>query len=888
MWTSDDDERAIPFEFNDMTGHPIPARIGRYVICGISGAGAMGVVYRAHDPELNRAVAIKLVRAGASDSDKARLFREAQAMAQLRHPNVVPIFDVGLVPGGVFLAMALLDGGTLREWVNWERPSLNAILDKFIAAGRGLAAAHSAGIVHRDFKPDNVLLDADGVFVGDFGLALLTNRSDATHSNNGLVHSNTLTQSGQIMGTPAYMSPEQLRGEHVDARTDQFSFCVALWEAVYDQPPFEEPADRSAEPVAALFAAIAAGPVLPTRTDRPKWLARLLTRGLAANPDGRWPTLHALLDEIAAQRTAAALRRRVAGVTGMLVIAATAIAIAVAAAVAHAPVVRPEPAPQLHRTSSLSWGDLTAAISPDGRHFAIIVGDTLVLHDIASGRRDRLIDHGMFLLPPLRWSPDGKRILAGIKPDPAGQLQAAVVDVDHRTWFRVPAKGAATFLSNEELAVAAFRDRSITFFPAVEHARAAATCAVDGDYTLLQSLAGMADGTTIVETQKEHTHALVVLRHDCKVQARFSVDWISSFAISDTGTIIAIVSGEGSGELLEVSLHGKVLSQRSIGGDVDEVLGRRGGVDYLATRLQKTHLDRVGLKGSTQGLPSPTHDLPSVEGNASFSLAPDGDTMAWVALSSHTRERGRLLLSSLRSELRDPHQLRDDALRVAWSPEGERLAVLVDDRRSPAVVIIRWDGTELQRLPLDRLARESAPVWLDDHRILAQSDDWSTYRWFDLITGEQGNIMDSKHGGTYWLSARARDGMIAVWRNGLPGAANAKHLWLQERGGEPVPFHVNDAVSELLSPSWSPSGELFVRALGTGVVSRVALGTKKLTPVAQLPRMPLGQQYDTRLMFAANGDLLAPDVELGMDLWEETVPDDARKAAPPVEPSLNL
>jgi hypothetical protein len=878
MWTSNDAKRTIPYEFNDTTQHP--ARVDRYVICEISGAGAMGVVYRAYDPELGRAVAIKLVRAGASNSDQARLFREAQAMAQLRHPNVVPIFDVGLAPGGVFLAMALLDGGTLRQWIHRARHPLDAILDKFVAAGHGLEAAHSAGIVHRDFKPDNVLLDAHGeVLVADFGLARLTVHGDGARPDTSLVQDDSLTQSGQIMGTPAYMSPEQLRGQHVDARADQFSFCVALWEAVYGQRPFLEPADHSVGPVSALLAAIAGGPILPARGDRPRWIARLLTRGLATDPDQRWPTLHALLDAIAAHRASTARRPwRFAG-SRMFGLAGIGVAVA---AVASAHLVQPEPPPP-HQLVPVPMMSETlpqaAGLSPDGRRLAMVVDHTLVILDIKSGRSDRVVlDHRVDDWPPT-WSPDGKRILVSVIPDFVGQSGALVVDIDSHARFMVPGTGITAFLSNNEIALTSFREKSVKFIRVGE--QTTATCAVDGDYTLIWNLAGTPDGTAIVETLKGDTHTFVLLRRDCQVRATFSIERVSSFALSDVGTIIALTVDGGLRELLELSLSGKIISRRRISGDIDKVLGRRRGVDYVATRVQKTHLDRVALGG----LP---RRLLDIEGGASFSLAPDGDTLAWVELSNHARGRAQLRRSSLRSGLQDVQPLRDDALMVGWSPDGEHLAVLIDDGRGPVVVVTDRNGRDVRHLPLRQLAREAAPVWLDDHRILAASDDYLTYQSFDLNTSEQGELTDAKHGGTYWLARSPRNGMLAMWRNGPPEITDgrAEHLWLQPLDGDPIPLHVDDAMRHYLSPSWSPLGELFVRAQETGVVSRVALDTGALTPVAQLPEMPLSDPFDNRLMFPADGGVLAVEIELGLNLWE-TVPDEQLGTPLPIEPSNN-
>lgn len=276
--------------------------IGRYAVEAMLGAGAMGVVVLARDPSLERKVALKIVHGDQTGTTlgRQRLLREAQAMAQLSHPNVVTVYEVGTVDDRVFIAMEYVSGWTLAAWLAAERRSLRAIVETFTAAGRGLAAAHAVGLVHRDFKPANVLVSRDGrVRVADFGLATASTAMPRASSQaeppsrNSPLHI-SMTQTGAVLGTPAYMAPEQHRSEPADARADQFAFCVALHEALYGCLPFE------GEGYIAYSEAVIAGRVREAPAGRavPARLRRVVLRGLASDPAARYASMNELLREL--------------------------------------------------------------------------------------------------------------------------------------------------------------------------------------------------------------------------------------------------------------------------------------------------------------------------------------------------------------------------------------------------------------------------------------------------------------------------------------------------------------------------------------------------------------------------------------------------------------
>ena len=392
----------MPFEQDHPSSHdpdvlPRGASIGHFVVLGLVGRGGMGDVYAAYDPELDRKIAVKLLRArpsaGQSTTEgRTRLLREAQAIAKLSHPNVVVVYDVGTFGEAVFIAMEFIDGDTVRYWLNASPRDWREVLRVFVAAGRGLAAAHDAGLVHRDFKPDNVMVDHDGkVRVMDFGLARQSGAADPfpaatpeavgaelakssevplepvmpsladgvprpiasgskrpnrsapvdmdvtrvvpapnerkspTQSTRMLDGGSSpspraleanLTQTGAMLGTPAYMAPEQFASKPGDARTDQFSFCVALYESLYGERPFE------GKSFMALMASVAKGVVreAPEGTKVPSWVRRIILRGLLPVAAERHPSMTALLDALEKDPSVAHRRWAAGGVTALMAV----------------------------------------------------------------------------------------------------------------------------------------------------------------------------------------------------------------------------------------------------------------------------------------------------------------------------------------------------------------------------------------------------------------------------------------------------------------------------------------------------------------------------------------------------------------------------------------
>ncbi|WP_254625170.1 MULTISPECIES: protein kinase [unclassified Myxococcus] len=392
-------------------------RLGPYVLRELLGVGGMGVVYAAEDPRLERRVAVKLLRPlreGIEGENRVRLSREAQAMARLSHPNVLPVFELGSVDGRDYLAMEWVEGTTLAGWLRERERPWRDVLKLFLAAGAGLVAAHQQGLVHRDFKPANVLVGRDGrPRVTDFGLARRWRREDSDARAAAEVSTTTLplatdqeetalTREGTTPGTPAYMSPEQRQGRAVDARSDQYSFCVALYEALHGERP-----DRSSKRTS-VEARGKKGPRLPAH------VRAALARGLASEPEARHPSMEALLQALSGPSSVS--KKWLGGMALVLVVL-------LGAGTWARAWLQPEFAP---KESEAFLSEVESARKASGNvFFPMLLGEARKLElpglsRVAIGRSDLVeiqsVENGLLLTPLssgathlLVWTRDGKR-----------------------------------------------------------------------------------------------------------------------------------------------------------------------------------------------------------------------------------------------------------------------------------------------------------------------------------------------------------------------------------------------------------------------------------------------------------------------------------------------
>ena len=306
------------------------ARVARYEIRELIGAGASGVVYRAFDPDLRRVVALKVLRPdlhGSSPELSAWMLREAQAMARLSSSHVVAVYDVGIQGGTVYLVMEHIDGSTIAEWLKAAPRSTPEILRAFDDAGQGLLAAHQKGLVHRDFKPENVLISATGrALVTDFGLARESERSALGHQpGEGGKPDELFAPTRGLVGTPAYMAPELFDGQKASAKSDQYSFCVALFVALFDKHPFGAGEGLDLAEVLLRARASAVEAVSNGRVHSERLLAAL-RRGLSPDPEARFPDMRSLLSAVdRAQRRSLGRVRLMLGLASVMGLGAVAL-----------------------------------------------------------------------------------------------------------------------------------------------------------------------------------------------------------------------------------------------------------------------------------------------------------------------------------------------------------------------------------------------------------------------------------------------------------------------------------------------------------------------------------------------------------------------------------
>jgi WD40 repeat protein/predicted Ser/Thr protein kinase len=852
-----------------------PLRIGRYTIVRTLGRGGMGVVYLAYDGDLDRRVAVKLLHASSRNSKSvARLQREAMAMARLQHPNVVTVYETGAHEGQLFVAMEYIRGSDMRGWMEAQPRSWREVLDTFLQAGEGLVAAHRAGIVHRDFKPDNVLVGEDGwVRVADFGLAYVERAADSSElppeSPDRAALPDGLTRTGAMMGTPAYMAPEQFRRALTDERTDQFSYCVALWEALYGEQPF--PGTTVKELAVAVLRHELAEP--PSDSSVPVWLRIAITRGLALEREHRWPSMAELLEVLGNDPEERRTRRRRALAFGTTVVVLLASLGTLAASAL------------VDRARERYWGSFTEDLLEieRARGLAQAGDDASRARDATRmsvfrnyGLRPGTVDHydptvAAALLREVEtdvrlggaWISAANNVLGesiahAILDGHTGTIKDLVFSPDATVLYSAATDGQVW---RWDVATA-------TGEPIISHAAAVTKLVLSPDGTQLVS--GSAD-QTVRAWSSETRDATLLTTH---------ADDISALASSPDGRWLLTASRDG-----EVRLHprdGGAATVLSSDGSAVVVAsfspsGRWLAIGGLNQNISVWSMDGgepSTLAGHTDGV----YHLEFADDERLVSAADDGDVRLWSladgqlvetrVISSHgspvtgldvyservvsAAERGSLQFVRLGVN-ESPRWLRESGERIwtsVFTPDGERIAFACFDATARLVNI---DGSGVERsfvghpLALLRVAVDAGGRWM-----ATGSYDGSVRIW-DLGRPQVQIPLTGHQGGGLVIDAD-RDRVVTAANDGTT------RVWDLDDGSEIERLATNHG--PLSAARFRPHADQIALATSQGYVDLWALDTNQLRVLAH------EQTSFVQLAFDETGDrLAAANADTTVRIW---------------------
>lgn len=881
-------------------------RLGRYRLEGMLGRGAMATVVAARDLTLHRPVALKIIHAGhagqagqagsgahggaggraepavADDAAVRRLVREAQAIAKISHPNVIHVYDAGWEPDGtVYVAMEQIAGVTLDRWL--ERPRRrDEIYAAFAAAGAGLAAAHAAGLVHRDFKPQNVMMGDDGrVRVLDFGLACAAEPELLTDSGarlGGMLVgvAAPMTAPGALIGTPAYLSPEQWRGERAGERSDQFSFCVALFQALARRHPFELSSRL------ALRRSVLAGLPEEALEAVPRAVRGLLRRGLAVETARRFPSMNALLAELPAAGAPRRKRRALAGAAAALLLAAAALV----AWTAGADRAETSDVVYLSPERITGRGDVRrAALSPDEQTLAYLTNDALMVQALRRDAEPRVLLSGRLVADTLAWSPSGGAlaVTAALPGDRAPGL--TLVEVASGRARRLGGdRGEASFVDEELLATARFTDRALSYVSTREATGAAegadarsaspapplASCPIPGVFSGIRALTRLPrSGALLVELDRgDRESSLVRVEEGCRAvtpvaRALQSLGWI--VRPSDERILVrwmyrhALVELDGGGKPTAASHLVQSGEYRPM------AMRQRGDLVHLDTSARWQLLSEAG-----DGFA----ELVAGADDSRFAFSSDGNAVAQI---SGVYRDGVLRAGELASLATRGTQLGTDATRAAWSPDGARLAVLLQDRRGYQLAVWhRQGGRWSDRLTVP-LAYDGGMGWLDERRVgFGAPPRWREVLWMDPATGEQGVTVLGGGEPTRDFARAPRSGRLAylVERSG----AEAVEVWTLAAGAAPEQA-ARLATVAMATPraarqprlTWQHDEEaLLLYDMQSGERWRVATGGASAGSAARLSDVPLARGGGTSRindLFSLPGRLLIELVTSSTDVY---------------------